>query len=143
MQIPDVVRRYVDAFAARDSAGCARCFAPDGTYSDPTYAPEPLRPDAIRKQFGNVFDAFPDAATETVGLHLIAEQMVVWRWIIRGTNTGPYAGRPATGRQIELPGCEFIEVRDGLIQRVEGYLDRLTLLAQLGLAPAPARPSST
>jgi len=143
MQIPDVVRRYVDAFAARDSEACARCFAPGGTYSDPTCASEPLRPDDIRKQFGEVFVGFPDAATATVGLHLVAEQMVVWRWIIRGTNAGPYAGRPATGRPIELPGCEFIEIRDGLIQRVDGYFDRLTLLAQLGLDPVPARPSSS
>jgi len=142
MQIPDVVRRYVDAFAARDAVGCARCFAPDGTYTDPTYAPEPLRPEAIPEKFGNVFAAFPDATTETVGLDPISEQTFVWRWIIRGTHSGPYAGRPATGRQIELPGCEFIEIRDGLIRRAEGYFDRLTLLVQLGFAPVPAAPRS-
>ena len=46
------------------------------------------------------------------------------------------------GHQVEvldLPGCEFIEVRQGLVQRVEGYFDRLSMLRQLGLVPVPGQ----
>ena len=31
-------------------------------------------------------------------------------------------------------GCEFIEARGDRVRRVQGYIDRLTILNQLGLA---------
>jgi steroid delta-isomerase-like uncharacterized protein len=137
MKVAAVTRRYIDAFGARDVPACLKCFAPDGTYSDPN-TPSPLSGDAIAEQFREVFAAFPDATTATVALYPITDELTAWRWIIRGTHAGPLRGLPATGRAIVLPGCEFIQVRRGSIQRVDGYFDRLTLLAQLGAAPAPA-----
>jgi hypothetical protein len=45
-----------------------------------------------------------------------------------------------TGRTVEVPGCEFIEIRGDHVCRVNGYVDRLTMVNQLGLAPSsPAR----
>jgi hypothetical protein len=52
---------------------------------------------------------------------------------LRGTNTGSYREFPPTGCSVILPGCEFIEVWQGLVQRVEGYFDRLSMLQQLGI----------
>jgi hypothetical protein len=45
-----------------------------------------------------------------------------------------YQGVPPTGRRVEVPGCEFLEVRGDRVRRVQGYIDRLTILNQLGLA---------
>ncbi len=136
MTIPEVVRKYVGAFASRDVEGCVQSFASDGTYSDPG-TPQPLSRDEINEHFAALFVGFPDATCETVALDPLAENRTVWRWIVRATNTGSFRGAPPTGRPVVLPGCEFIEVRDGLIHRVEGYYDRLTFLAQLGLVPSP------
>lgn len=136
MQVHEVVRQYVDAFAARDGKACAECFAKDGTYSDPG-TPKPIPPQAIAELFDELFVAFPDAKTETVALDPISEMTAVWRWVIRGTNARPFRGAPATGRPIEVHGCEFIDAHDGLIRSVVGYYDRLSLLAQLGMVPAP------
>jgi predicted ester cyclase len=97
---------------------------------------------AIKEYFPGIFTGFPDATFETVGLHVISEHLSVWRWVLHGTNTGPYRGLPPTGRSVRLPGCEFIEVRDDKIHRIEGYFDRLTLLGQLGLAPGTPAPSA-
>lgn len=137
MRIPEIVRQYVDAFEARNAAGCADCFAPEGTYSDQG-TPHPLPPDEIKQSFGDFFAGFPDATTETRGLDPISDDTTVWRWTIRATQSGPYQGKPPTGRVIVLPGCEFITVRQGRIYRVDGYFDRLTVLLQLGLFPTPA-----
>jgi predicted ester cyclase len=77
-----------------------------------------------------------------VSLDPVTEHLSVWRWLLRGTNTGSYRGAPATGRSLTLPGCEFLETRGGKLHQVDGYFDRLTILAQLGLTAAPAAPAA-
>ena len=54
---------------------------------------------------------------------------------IRGTHTGLLMDIPATGKAVEVPGCNVIEVRDGLIYREADYFDTGTLMQQLGVAP--------
>ena len=132
----------MDAFAHGDVDGCASAFAPDGTYSDPGTA-GPLSGQAIRDHFAAFFGGFPDAVCETVSLDPVTKNLSVWRWILRGTNTASYRGIPPTGRSLTLHGCEFIEVRGGKPHRVDGYFDRLTIMAQLGLAPGPAAPAAS
>lgn len=134
MTIPDVVRTYIDAFGSRNVDGCVGSFAPDGTYSDSGTA-QPLSGEAISEHFATLFIGFPDATCETVALDPISDHLAAWRWIVTGTNTGSFRGMKPSGRRVVLAGCEFIEVRDALKDRVEGYYDRLTFLAQLGLAP--------
>ena len=134
MELPQIVSTYIDAFCRQDLDTCLATFAPDGTYSDPVTA-QPLSGQALKDYFGRVFAGFTDATIETVAAHAITEDLVVWRWVIRGTNTGSNPGSPPTGRSLILPGCEFIEVREALVQRIEGYFDRLSILEQLGLVP--------
>jgi steroid delta-isomerase-like uncharacterized protein len=142
MEIPEVVKEYVDAVSRADAEGSAGAFGPDGTYSDPGTA-EPLSGQAVKDHFTALFGGFPDAACETLSLNPVTEHLWVWRWIMRGTNTGSYRGLPVTGRSLVLPGCEFIEVRGGKLHRAEVYFDRLAIMAQLGLAPAPAAPTAS
>ena len=141
MELPQIVHTYIDAFCRRDAEACLATFAPDGTYSDPATDYQPLAGPAIKDLFGGFFAGFPDAATETVALHAINPDLAVWRWIVRGTNTGSYRALPPTGRRVIVPGCEFIAVRAGKLQRVEGYFDRLGMLQQLGLVPTPGQAS--
>jgi steroid delta-isomerase-like uncharacterized protein len=141
MEIHQIVSTYIDAFCRQDVDAWLATFAPDGTLSDPATAQRPLAGQALKDVVGGFFAGFPDATTETVALHAITEDLVVWRWVIRGTHTGSYRGLSPTGRSLILPGCEFIAVREGLVQRVEGYFDRLSILQQLGAIPAPGRVS--
>jgi len=136
MEIPQIVRTYIDTFCRGDLDGWLATFAPDGTCSDPGTA-QPLSGPAIKDHYAALFAGFPDLAVETVAVHAITADLAVWRWVVRGTNTGSYRGFPPTSRSMVLPGCEFIEVRDGLVQRVEGYFDRLSMLGQLGLVSLP------
>jgi|SRR5258708_2664136 hypothetical protein len=89
-------------------------------------------PDCQKDVVGGFFAGFPDAITE---------DLAVWRWVIRGTHTGSHRGLPPTGRSVILLGCECITAREGLVQRVEGYFDRLGMLQQLELVPAPGQAS--
>lgn len=137
MSVPRSVQTYVDAFSGGDPVGCAATFAPDGIYADPG-TPEPLTGAAIGVHLAEFFRGFPDARCDTEALAPLSTELWVWRWTARGTNTGSYRGIPATGRQLVLPGCEFITLGGDAITRVDGYFDRLTILIQLGLAPQPA-----
>lgn len=142
MELPQIIRTYIDAFNRHDLDAWLATFAPDGTYHDPTTT-QPLSGQALKNHFDRVLTRFPDVILETVALHAITADLVVWRWVMRGTNTGSSPGFPATGCSLNLPGCEFIEVRQGLVQRVEGYFDRLSLREQLGLVPRPSAGNAT
>ena len=135
MEIPQIVRSYIEAWSTADLDGYLAAFAPDGTYSDPNL-PEPTLAHGLKDHFAGFFAGFPDASCETVALDAISDNVSVWRFIIRGTTTGSLRGLPPTGHRVEVPGCEFIEVRGYQIRRVQGYIDRLTMLNQLGLAPS-------
>ncbi len=51
---------------------------------------------------------------------------------------GPAGEIPPTGRSVVLPFCGVATRRDDRIAAVTVYLDRMTMLAQLGLLPEPA-----
>jgi predicted ester cyclase len=58
---------------------------------------------------------------------------VTLRYSLRGTNTGEFFGRPATGRPFETEACTILEVVDGKVKRTWRFADTLGLLTQLGL----------
>ncbi len=142
METADVVRTYVEAFGRGDVDAVREVFDPVGTYTDPGTA-QPVPGSRIGQHFAAFFAAFPDATTETVGLDPISAEVWVWRWIVRATHAGDFRGLPPTGRCLTLPGCEFIKVRAGKIQRIEGYYDRLSLLEQVGALPGSAAPAAS
>ena len=47
----------------------------------------------------------------------------------------------ATGKRVEMPGMEFVKVRDGKIVVDNLYYDTLAVAAQFGLLPQPATTS--
>jgi steroid delta-isomerase-like uncharacterized protein len=136
MEIPKIVRDYVDLFTFDTIDAWTATFGPDGTYCSAN-VPKPTLGRDLKAHFMPYYIAFPDITFETVGLYALSESLFVWRWIGRGTQTGPFRDHPATGCKIEMPGCEFIEIRDGRVSHVQGYTDRLTVLTQIGLVPAP------
>ena len=137
MEVPQIIRTYIDACSPRNFEHFLSLFSADATYSDPG-TPQPLPPPGIKAYLGGLFAAFPDTKFETVAVYAISDTLFVWRWIMRGTNTGSFMGMPATLQPITLPGCEFITLNGDKVHKVEGYFDQVTMLRQLGLMP-PAR----
>jgi predicted ester cyclase len=60
-----------------------------------------------------------------------AGDLVTLRYHLRGTNDGPLAGRPATGKPFVLHGCTILQVIEGRVKRVWRYSDTLGLMQQL------------
>ena len=69
---------------------------------------------------------------------MIAEDdKVMIRTRLIGTHAGEFMGIPATGKQVDVPGVVIYRIEDGKIAQHWIFLDNMTLMQQLGLAPEP------
>ena len=135
----DVVHKKNAAFNAHDVDQTMRYFSSDVEMETP------IGHLKGREQVGAFFsafwEAFPDL--EVNAIHQTEEGSSL---VVRGKVTGTHLGTlrtpggeiPSTSRYIDLPISDHFEVRGGLIVGVHLYFDRLALLEQLGVAPAPA-----
>jgi heme-degrading monooxygenase HmoA/predicted ester cyclase len=80
--------------------------------------------------------AFPDNHLETLAIHC-DDRGGVHQFRATGTHTGTLRGPageiPATGRTVQLDGCDVYEFDGGKITNVRLYFDQMDLLSQLGL----------
>ncbi len=82
---------------------------------------------------------FPDLRVELTDAFATEDQVVLegtWRWNDTGPLPLPSGALPATGRSGELRCCYVYQIRNGKIVSVHHYYDMMTMLEQLGLAPA-------
>ena len=127
----DVAHTYFNAWNRRDAAAIVATFVKGGTYSDPTVPA--LTGNALATYTSSLFAAFPDLSFEIVSAAQMGDHTVAAQWMMRGTNSGPFAGSPPTGSTVALPGADFITVDEDKIRTVQGYFDQKTFLEQLGL----------
>ncbi|MBL8057579.1 MAG: ester cyclase [Anaerolineales bacterium] len=126
------VEPYFDAWNRHDAAALAASLTPEGAYRDPL-VPNGVNGPGLAAYAGGLWAAFPDLRFEIVSLDAVAETRVAAQWRMLGTNTGPFNGLPPTGRPIDVIGSDFITVRDGRVQVVQGYFDGGAVPRQLGL----------
>lgn len=90
----------------------------------------------VRDQFVHPFvSAFP--GNRHVAKNLIfGENVVVVEWNFVADHTGQFAGRPASGAHVEMPGCSVYEYDLAKRQMTGGriYFDIAPLLKQIGAA---------
>jgi steroid delta-isomerase-like uncharacterized protein len=77
------------------------------------------------------YAAFADLVV-TVHDQVAEQDKVVTRWSATGTQTGDFAGVPATGRLITVTGIHIHRVRHGRLVEHWEELDQLGALQQLG-----------
>jgi steroid delta-isomerase-like uncharacterized protein len=126
-----LAQRYFDAWNAHDGDAIAATFADGGTYSDSTVGTLDARATA---QYANgLFASFPDLTFDLSPIGLSGDGLVAAQWLMRGTNTAAFQGLPPTGREIAVPGADFIRLGAPGIESVQGYFDTRVLPEQLGL----------
>lgn len=134
----DVMRRKMEAFNAQDAEGLLAVFSPDCRKEAPGASLQ--GPEQVVAFFSVFWAAFPDLHCEVT--RVVEEGSTV---AVQGRTTGTHLGTlptpggdiPATGRRIDLPISDLYEVEDGLIVSSSLSFDRLALLEQLGVVPAP------
>lgn len=130
-----VVKGYVAAWNAHDSAKAAEFFADDVVYYDASVGtPVKGREEAKKAVIDNFLVAVPDAAWTMKGDPLVQGDRVVFEWEFSGTNTGPWGdGTKATGKHFAFTGASVFSVEEGKIATQNDYYDALGFYKQLGL----------
>jgi predicted ester cyclase len=136
MQLADIaivsrVQEYLAAWNAHDGPRVMRAFVEGGTYSDPTVGT--VSGQAIGGYVDGFCAAFPDLHFDLEGASRAGDDVIVVRWLMRGTHLGPMAGRGPTGRAVALPGVDIMTVEGDKLRSVVGYFDQKTFFEQLGL----------
>jgi steroid delta-isomerase-like uncharacterized protein len=93
-------------------------------------------PDELEAFFRGMFAAIPDFRLEIENIVASGRQVVV-QWHATGTFTGePFLGIVATGRPVEIRGCDVIRIDDdGKLDTNTVYYDGLEFARQVGLLP--------
>ena len=132
MRALDLAQQYFDAWNRQDADGIVGLFSEAGTYSDPTTG-GPLQGPAIGAYASGLWASFPDLRFEIISADEASDGVIAAQWMMLGTNDGSMFGRPPTGKPIELPGADFVTVRDDRIESVVGYFDSGVLPRQIGM----------
>lgn len=126
---------YTEGWNDHDPNTVVEQFADGGTYYDPNVA-ETIQGEAIGDYVATTIEGFPDVQFEerrVMETEIDGEFGLVAEWTMRGTNTGPMAGLPPTGRKIELDGVDVVKISDNGILSITGYFDQKEFAEQLGL----------
>jgi steroid delta-isomerase-like uncharacterized protein len=128
----EVAQMYFDAWNRRDAAGLVATFADGGTYVDPASGGE-LKGEAIGNYAAGLWRAFPDLKFDVASAGECGDSLVAAQWVMRGVNSGSFAGLPPTGRSVELAGADFVRVEGDKVRSVRGYFDSRGVPEQLGI----------
>ena len=136
----EAFERGTETFNAHDIDGFAAVLADDVVFR----APGPTSGKgkaACAEFFAGWFGAFADAHVEVHDLHVIGD-VIVEEGTFTGTHTGvlrtPGGDVPPTGHAVAIEYLQVLRFREGRHVSFNLMFDRLLMLEQLGLAPAPA-----
>jgi ketosteroid isomerase-like protein len=140
MTAREAFERGTATFNAHDIDGFAEVLADNVVFT----APGGLRgegKEACAAFFGGWFAAFPDAHVEVHAVHII-DDVAVEEGRFSGTQNGilggPAGDIPPTGRPVDVDYIQVLRFHDGKHISFNLMFDRLLMLEQLGLVPAPA-----
>jgi len=132
--VEKVAKSYFKAAAERDPDAMAEHWHPDGV--DDLVPVGVFRgPEEVRRLFGEVFAAMPDA--EMVVDRIVADgKAAAVQWRMTGTFDGTtFNGIEPNGRRIELRGIDCLEIEDGKITRNTAVYDGAAFARAIGMLP--------
>jgi steroid delta-isomerase-like uncharacterized protein len=135
----EVFEKGTRAFNAHDVAGLAELLAEDVVFE----APGGVRgqgKDACAQFFGGWLNAFPDAHVDVQNVEIF-DDVGFEEGLFTGTHNGvlhsPTGDIPPTGRPVEIRYMQALRFKNGKHSAFHLMFDRLDMLEQLGLVPAP------
>jgi len=139
MTVREAFEKGTETFNAHDINGFADVLADDAVFRAPGGTGGEGKA-ACTEFFGGWLGAFPDAHVQIHGLH-ITGNVAVEEGTFTGTHNGvlhtPAGDIPPTGRPVTVDYIQVLGFRDGKHVSFNLMYDRLLLLEQLGLIPAP------
>ena len=121
---------YEDVFNRGNVDAADELLAPDVV--DHSFGSQGL--ESVKRFFTALLEAFPDLYAEVH--EMIGEgDLVATRLTFTGTHHGEFAGVPATGRYVSVPGIDFVRFAAGRGVEHWGGPDLAKLLQQAGVLP--------
>ncbi|MBN9391425.1 MAG: ester cyclase [Chloroflexi bacterium] len=114
-------------------------YAPDCIYHDSNSPFElPTGREGIKQLVNILRTAFPDMVLSIESV-ILEEEIVVVRWKLAGTNTGPLLAAGPTGRAVNITGISQLRFANGQVVEEWTNWDALGMLEQLGLVEVTFR----
>ena len=139
MTAREAFERGTNTFNAHDIDGFSAVLADNVVFEAPGVRGQGMA--ACADFFGRWFIAFPDARVEVHSLHIL-DDVAVEEGTFTGTHNGVLRSLSGdvspTGRPVALDYIQVLRFRDGKHASFHLMFDRLLMLEQLGLMPAPA-----
>lgn len=136
MSTENRVQALYDAFNSRDFDRGAELITAEATWVNIATGQSFQGPEGYKQFVRGWSGAFPDSKVVLKKV-IIADGHAVVEFQGQGTHTGPLqtpAGPiPPTGKQVDIPFCEILEIKDGHVTSAHTYFDSTTMMRQLGL----------
>src|SRR4029077_15257130 len=130
----------VEAFSAGDWERFKAPLSSDAVYEELGTQRRVQGPDAIVELSKGWRKAFPDAKG-TITKAIESADTVVLEIIWEGTQTGELVGAqgsiPPTRKRVRIPAVQVVSFKGDKVAETKHYFDQMTMLAQLGVLPAP------
>jgi predicted ester cyclase len=124
-----LVRRYVEMWETGNVALADEVLTTE--YVDHTHPNRAPGPESVKEEVLTFRAGFPDA-------RISIEQMVgegdtvAFRFVLRGTHQGTFAGFAPTGKEAILNGVDFIRIAEGVMVELWSSQETLSWVLQLG-----------
>ena len=140
MTLREAFEKGTDTFNSHDIDGFTSVLADDVAYQAPGGISGQGKV-ACAQFFAGWWDAFPDAHVDVHAVHIVGDTAVeegTFTGTHRGTLHSPAGDIAPTGRPVAVDYIHVLRYRDGKHVLFNLLFDRLLMLEQLGLVPAPA-----
>jgi steroid delta-isomerase-like uncharacterized protein len=124
-----IVRKYVELWSTGNLVLADEVLAAD--FVDHTHPNQAPGPESVKQEVIAFREGFPDVRI-TIEQMIAEGDSVAFRFILRGTHLGTFAGSPPTGKEDVLTGSDFIRIADGKMVELWSIQETLSWVQQLG-----------
>lgn len=129
--LKNMVEQYLDAVPRRDFGLIRQMLHQQYSYTGGD-GKKQEGPEAGIKVMEMATKAFPDLFFDIQHM-IVSGNIIVTEFLSRGTHKGELMGISPTGKNVVVPMCNIIEIRDGKIFSEREYFDALFMMQQLGV----------
>jgi steroid delta-isomerase-like uncharacterized protein len=134
------VKGFIEAMNAHDAKKVAGFYSEGGVVKIAGAPADASGREAIAQSYEKLFQAFNDFKTAPTKVFMKGDVVAV-EWVFNGTHTGDLYGIKATEKKAGAQGFDVMWFSpEGLIKEHHVYYDGATVLSQIGVSKAKARP---
>src|SRR5437588_3228716 len=124
-----IVRKYIELWSTGNLALADEVLAAD--FVDHTHPNQAAGPESVKQEVKTFREGFPDARI-TIEQMIGEGDTVAFRFALRGSHLGMFAGFAPTGKEDVLTGVDFIRLADGKMVELWSTQETLSWAQQLG-----------